>query len=45
MGDFYAVCQVGHLLSIYRLMTLSAFSLPSFACGIAGVASSLPIGF
>jgi hypothetical protein len=28
-----------------RLMTLFAFSLPSFAGGIAGVASSLPLGF
>jgi hypothetical protein len=27
------------------LMTLSAFSLPSFAGGIAGVASGLPLGF
>ncbi len=26
-------------------MTLSAFSLPSFAGGIAGVASDLPLGF
>jgi hypothetical protein len=26
-------------------MTLSAFSLPSFAGGIAGVASGLPLGF
>jgi hypothetical protein len=26
-------------------MTLSAFSLPSFARGIAGVASGLPLGF
>jgi hypothetical protein len=31
--------------STYRLMTLSAFSLPSFAGGIAGVASGLPLGF
>jgi hypothetical protein len=44
-GDFYAVGQVAHLLSTYRLMTLSAFSLPSFAGGIAGVASGLPLGF
>jgi hypothetical protein len=44
-GDnFYAAGQVGHLLP-YRLMTLSAFSLPSFAGGIAGVASGLPLGF
>ena len=28
-----------------RLMTLFAFSLPSFAGGIAGVASGLPLGF
>jgi hypothetical protein len=27
------------------LVTLSAFSLPSFAGGIAGVASGLPLGF
>ena len=26
-------------------MILSAFSLPSLACGIAGVASDLPLGF
>jgi len=26
-------------------MTLSAFSLPSFAGGIAGVTSGLPLGF
>ena len=31
--------------STYRLMTLSAFSLPNFAGGIAGVASGLPLGF
>jgi hypothetical protein len=29
----------------YRLITLSAFSLPSFAGGIAGIASGLPLGF
>jgi hypothetical protein len=28
-----------------RLMTLFAFSLPSFAVGIPGVASGLPLGF
>jgi hypothetical protein len=44
-SDFYTVGQVAHLLSTYRLMTLSAFSLPSFAGGIAGVASGLPLGF
>jgi hypothetical protein len=32
-------------VSTYRLMTLPAFSLPSFAGGIAGVASGLPFGF
>jgi hypothetical protein len=26
-------------------MTLSAFSLPSFAGGIAGITSGLPLGF
>jgi hypothetical protein len=36
---------VGHLLSAYRLITLSAFSLASFAGGIAGVASGLPLSF
>ena len=43
-GDPYAVGHVG-LCSPYRLITLSAFSLPSFASGIAGVTSSLPLGF
>ena len=32
-------------LYTYLLMTLPAFSLPSFAGGIAGVASGLPLGF
>src|SRR6516162_4704483 len=44
-GDFYAVGQVGHLLSAYRLMTLFALSPTSFAGGIAGVASGLPLSF
>src|SRR6266404_5304658 len=35
----------GFAPSTYRLMTLSAFSLPSFAGGTAGVASGLPLGF
>src|SRR5438874_12156873 len=35
----------GFAPSTYRLMTLSAFSLPSFAGGIAGVASGLPLFF
>jgi hypothetical protein len=35
----------GFAPSTYRLMTLSAFSLPSFASGIAGVASGLPLFF
>src|SRR5271169_3067603 len=45
MGDFDAVGQVGHSLSTYGLMMLSAFSLPSFAGGIAGVTSGLLLGF
>jgi hypothetical protein len=44
-GDFYAIGQLGHPFSTYRLMTLFAFSLPSFAGGIAGVASGLSLGF
>jgi hypothetical protein len=42
-GSPYAAGHVG-LCSPYRLITLSAFSFPSFASGIAGVASGLPLG-
>jgi hypothetical protein len=44
MGDFYVVVQLEHPPSTYRLMILSPFSLSSFASGIAGVASGLPLG-
>jgi hypothetical protein len=44
-ADFYAVDQVGDALATYRLITLSALSLPSFAGGIAGVTSGLPLDF
>jgi hypothetical protein len=44
-GNFDTVGQLGHLLSTYRLMILFAFSLPSFAGGIAGITSALPLGF
>ena len=44
-GNFYAVGQVCHSRYTYRLMILPAFSLPSFAGGITGVASGLPLGF
>jgi hypothetical protein len=37
--------QLADLIQSDRLMTLFAFSLPSFAVGIAGVASGLPLGF
>jgi hypothetical protein len=39
------IAIVGQLPSTYRLMTLSALSLPSFSGGITGVASGLPLGF
>jgi hypothetical protein len=45
MGATHAVGQVGHPLSTYRLVTLSSFSLLSFAGGIAGVTSGLSLGF
>jgi hypothetical protein len=38
-------CELGHPFSSPSTEDLSAFSLPSFAGGITGVASSLPIGF
>ena len=44
-GDLDTVGQVGHPLSSYGLVTLSALSLASLAGGIAGIASSLPLGF
>jgi hypothetical protein len=44
MGDLYAVGEVGQAPSSYRLVTLPAFSLSSFAGGVAGIASSLLLG-
>jgi hypothetical protein len=43
--DRRVIQQVRHRPRGALLMTLSAFSLPSFAGGIAGVASGLPLGF
>jgi len=37
--DLYALREVGQAPSSYRLVTLPAFSLSSFAGGVAGVAS------
>ena len=42
--DLYALREVGQAPSSYRLVTLPAFSLSSFAGGVAGVASGLPLG-
>jgi len=43
--DLYALREVGQAPSSYRLVTLPAFSLSSFAGGVAGIASSLLLGF